>query len=49
MAYHRDLSNEEYAGPECMMNFLASLKGDDELKVIDARVCHQLKRLTLRV
>jgi len=36
VAYNRDVSNEKYAGPEYIVNFLASLKGDDELKVIDA-------------
>ena len=36
VAYNRDVSNEEYAGPEYIVNFLASLKEDDDLRVIDA-------------
>ncbi|NEQ39816.1 MAG: class I SAM-dependent methyltransferase [Okeania sp. SIO3I5] len=36
VAYDRDVSNEEYIGPEYIVNFLASLKSNNGLKAIDA-------------
>ncbi|NEP38929.1 MULTISPECIES: class I SAM-dependent DNA methyltransferase [Okeania] len=35
VAYNNDVSNEEYTGPEYIVNFLGSLKSDDGLKAID--------------
>ena len=36
VAYNHDVSNEEYAGPKYIVNFLAEVKSDNGLKTIDA-------------
>jgi ubiquinone/menaquinone biosynthesis C-methylase UbiE len=36
VAYNRDVSNEEYTGPQYIVNFLAEIKSDNGLKTIDA-------------